>query len=260
MQQIANQFIKPRKLCQILLVTATVIYGAPAFAAKNNNSTIQYTSENTTSSQNEINNKAEKPTILFVCGGNTGRSPMAEYYTRHKYGKKVNTFSRGSGIAPGDEPILEGPAANLMMEAKDMTPKQEAQYRATPISVTDIYNSDVVITMTSGHKDRLLETIDRECQQSNIDSRTRFDFDQTTGKNNNKTNWENMCKNKESLKAKVHTLSSCATGNYKSIDDGFGKPAEAYPPIRNDIITNINTIMNNSMDNKGKVKEISCIK
>ncbi len=56
-----------------------------------------------------------------------------------------------------------------------------------------------------------------------------------------------MCKNRaRDLDGKIHTLIGCATGKDGDVEDGYGKPDDAYPPISNTITQNIDEIMNNT--------------
>lgn len=84
----------------------------------------------------------EKPTVLFVCVHNAGRSQMAAAYLKHLSGGRVEVLSAGS--APADQ---VNPAAVEAMaeEGIDMAAEQ-------PKLLTDaaVRESDVVITMGCG--------------------------------------------------------------------------------------------------------------
>lgn len=84
----------------------------------------------------------EKPSVLFVCVHNAGRSQMAAAYLTHLSGGAVEVRSAGS--APGDQ---VNPAAVQAMaeEGIDMS-------AAKPKVLTDeaVLASDVVITMGCG--------------------------------------------------------------------------------------------------------------
>lgn len=184
-----------------------------------------------------------KKTILFVCGGNTGRSFMGEWHARKSYGTQINTFSRGSGILPGDSVFAEPPAAALVIQHKEATPQEVALHRATPISITDILNSDLVLTMTSSHRNRLIDIINRECGNAYIDS--KFAPSPTNSApfgDSDKAKWVTMCQNAQALKDKIHTLIGCATGTDGDVPDGYGKPDSAYPPIRDQIVSNTDLV------------------
>ena len=77
---------------------------------------------------------ATKPSVLFVCVHNAGRSQMAAAYTHHLSGGAVEVLSAGS--APADQ--VNPSAVDIIAE----TPK---------ILTTDaVQSSDVVITMGCG--------------------------------------------------------------------------------------------------------------
>ncbi len=85
---------------------------------------------------------SEKPTVLFVCVHNAGRSQMAAGYLQHLGGDRVNVLSAGSQPADQINPI----AVQAMAEdGIDIT-------AATPKVLTDdaVQESDVVITMGCG--------------------------------------------------------------------------------------------------------------
>jgi arsenate reductase (thioredoxin) len=84
----------------------------------------------------------EKPTVLFVCVHNAGRSQMATGYLQHLAGDRINVLSAGSEPANRINPV----AVQVMAEEGiDIT-------TATPKSLTTeaVQESDVVITMGCG--------------------------------------------------------------------------------------------------------------
>jgi len=106
---------------------------------------------------NRIIDRLLQTTILFVCSGNTCRSPMAEGIARkllaHKYGvapdeldkKQVNVISAGSFALPGAR--ATPPAIEAM---RDMG-IDLARHRSRPLSVELVNQADVIYTMTKGH-------------------------------------------------------------------------------------------------------------
>ena len=85
---------------------------------------------------------SRKPTVLFVCVHNAGRSQMAAGYLQHLAGDRVDVLSAGS--APADQ--INPTAVEAMQEdGVDIT-------AATPKVLTDeaVQASDVVITMGCG--------------------------------------------------------------------------------------------------------------
>lgn len=83
-----------------------------------------------------------KPTVLFVCVHNAGRSQMAAGYLQHLAGDRIEVLSAGS--APKDEinPVAVEAMAEDGVDITDNTPKV----------LTDeaVEASDVVITMGCG--------------------------------------------------------------------------------------------------------------
>ena len=85
---------------------------------------------------------AEKPTVLFVCVHNAGRSQMAAGYLQHLAGDRIDVMSSGS--APKDQ-ITPDAAEVMLEEGIDIS-------RNEPKILTDeqVQASDVVITMGCG--------------------------------------------------------------------------------------------------------------
>jgi len=84
----------------------------------------------------------EKPSVLFVCIHNAGRSQMAAAYLTHLAGDRVEVRSAGS--APADS-VNPSAVAAMLEEGIDMADE-------TPKILTDeaVRASDVVITMGCG--------------------------------------------------------------------------------------------------------------
>jgi arsenate reductase len=85
---------------------------------------------------------AEKPSVLFVCVHNAGRSQMAAGFLTHLGGGEVEVRSAGS--IPGDQvnPSAVAAMAEVGIDISQQTPK---------VLTTDaVQASDVVITMGCG--------------------------------------------------------------------------------------------------------------
>ncbi len=84
----------------------------------------------------------DKPSVLFVCIHNAGRSQMASAYLTHLAGDRVEVRSAGS--APADS-VNPAAVAAMLEEGIDMSAE-------TPKILTDgaVRASDVVITMGCG--------------------------------------------------------------------------------------------------------------
>jgi protein-tyrosine-phosphatase len=84
----------------------------------------------------------DKPSVLYVCVHNAGRSQMAAAYTTHLSGGAVEVRSAGS--APADQ-VNPAAVEAMLEEGIDMT-------AATPKVLTTeaVQDSDVVITMGCG--------------------------------------------------------------------------------------------------------------
>ena len=84
----------------------------------------------------------DKPTVLFVCVHNAGRSQMAAGYLQHLAGHRVTVLSAGSEPADQVNPVAIQAMAEDGIDITTATPK---------ILTTDaVRASDVVITMGCG--------------------------------------------------------------------------------------------------------------
>ncbi len=87
--------------------------------------------------------------ILFVCTGNTCRSPMAEYYLNSLHIKDISAAS--AGVYAGGEPISRHSAEVLREIGADAS-----SHVSRPISSEMIETADRIYCMTPSHKALLL--------------------------------------------------------------------------------------------------------
>ncbi|WP_312676858.1 arsenate reductase ArsC [Microbacterium sp.] len=85
---------------------------------------------------------SEKPTVLFVCVHNAGRSQMAAGYLQHLAGDRVAVLSAGSEPKDQINPVAVQAMAEEGIDIADGTPKL--------LTVDAVRESDVVITMGCG--------------------------------------------------------------------------------------------------------------
>ena len=83
-----------------------------------------------------------RPTVLFVCVHNAGRSQMAAGFLQHLAGDRVEVLSAGSAPASSVNPAAVSAMAEVGISLDDAVPK----------ILTDaaVQESDVVITMGCG--------------------------------------------------------------------------------------------------------------
>ncbi|MFS0817838.1 low molecular weight protein arginine phosphatase [Lysinibacillus sp. 1P01SD] len=87
--------------------------------------------------------------ILFVCTGNTCRSPMAEVILKHK--RVDNVEVRSAGIYAMPNAHMSAHAQQVLNEAQ-----MSHQHLATQLSFAEIEWADLILTMTSAHKDTVI--------------------------------------------------------------------------------------------------------
>ena len=85
---------------------------------------------------------ADKPTVLFVCVHNAGRSQMAAGWLRHLAGDRVEVLSAGSAPADSVNPAAVEAMAEVGIDIASQHPKL--------LSDAAVQESDVVITMGCG--------------------------------------------------------------------------------------------------------------
>jgi protein-tyrosine phosphatase len=135
---------------------------------------------------------AEPLKIAFVDTGNTGRSLMAQTFARDlavRRGLPVAVISRGLDVDPFDE-APEAHGMTLMAERGF----DVSTHRARPLTEADIAHADLILTMTTGHVEKVV---------------ARF----------------------PQAKAKTFTLSAYAVGAEEPIPDAWGKPRPAYDAV-----------------------------
>lgn len=166
------------------------------------------------------NVQAQSPStdVLFVCGGNTGRSPSAEALAN---GNGINSFSRASGLDSSDPLELESGAVSALSRLAESQHKSADYYtryiagrKAQQLTYEDILRSSAVYPMTEGHMCRVALMVELNAD-SERDAQQQFD--------------------------KVHLLSSCATGKYTAVVDGFGVAESQERVVYNSIIQQLNS-------------------
>lgn len=99
-----------------------------------------------------MNENENDKTILFVCTGNTCRSPMAELLFRHRLGPDGGWTALSAGVAalPGCEASPE--AKEVLAEMK----VDASEHRSSPVSREWVDRATLIAAMTEGHRAELL--------------------------------------------------------------------------------------------------------
>jgi arsenate reductase (thioredoxin) len=89
-----------------------------------------------------VNRDAAKPSVLFVCVHNAGRSQMAAGFARRYGGDALVVRSAGSDPAQAVNPVAVAAMAEIGIDIADQTP--------TKLDYDTAYATDVIITMGCG--------------------------------------------------------------------------------------------------------------
>ena len=91
--------------------------------------------------------------ILFVCTGNTCRSPMAEALFRLRIGDEMQWEASSAGIYAGEG----SPASANALEAMRELGIDLSEHRSKPLTAELIGSVDMIATMTAGHRFQILQ-------------------------------------------------------------------------------------------------------
>jgi len=101
----------------------------------------------------EIELSYEAPQILFVCTGNTCRSPIAEYLAKRIINEKDLKFRTASaGFTADGMPISENSERVLALNEIDAS-----EHTSTLLNEENLRKSWLVLTMTANHKNKILQ-------------------------------------------------------------------------------------------------------
>lgn len=93
--------------------------------------------------------------IVFVCTGNTCRSPMAEGIAKKvsaEEGYNLEISSRGTEIDPAE--TVANPNAVLIMMSRGI---KISGHKSLPMSADDAESASLILTMTESHKKNVLK-------------------------------------------------------------------------------------------------------
>jgi len=136
-----------------------------------------------------LTHAAEPVKIAFVDTGNTGRSVTAEALANERIAKEHLSIAAISRAVDQD-PYAVTPEANAAALLRERGIDVSA-HRAAQITANDVRHSDVILTMTAAHKDKLIALFPE-------------------------------------AKDKTFTIADYAAGKPDDVADAFGKPMDFY--------------------------------
>ncbi|NCU16305.1 low molecular weight protein arginine phosphatase [Pallidibacillus pasinlerensis] len=97
--------------------------------------------------------------ILFVCTGNTCRSPMAEAILKSKNISSIEVKSAGVFAAPG---VDMSPHVKQVLNENNIS----LNHQATQLNQNTVNWADLILTMTNSHKQMILQQFPQSKQKT----------------------------------------------------------------------------------------------
>ncbi len=131
-------------------------------------------------SENQVLAALIKKRILFVCTGNSCRSPMAEYLFRKILKKEKGVFSQRYEVVSAGIAAVEGalPSEEVKVVAKEEDNIDFSDFRSTQLTRKMVLSSDYIFTMEESQLDYILRKIpSAQARVFNLKKFLSFDSD-----------------------------------------------------------------------------------
>jgi len=182
--------------------------------------------------------------ILFVCSGNTCRSPMAEVLLRKKLARHASEWAKDAVVTSAGVSAISGsPAsenATAAMKHKDL---DLSEHQSKLLEAADIINADLVITMTRNHKKAVLALVPQALHKVYTLAELTALAELAHAKPEQAKKYRDMIQEVAQKTMELTLLLDQLLGNPPDIEDPFGGDLAEYEECARSISGHLDTLL-----------------